>query len=91
MVITWHLSRLPVAFALAAVDGIRRGLHAAVAAPAHAYVGDPRRVAPSACVSPELGALVPCTRGGREGVQLLRRSELWQAPKRFIFYATYGR
>ena len=33
-----------------------------------------------------IGASVPCTRGGLRGVQLLRRSQLSQAPKRLIFY-----
>ena len=45
-VITCHLRRPPVASALAALDGIRRGLPAAAPAPAHALVSDLRRLAP---------------------------------------------
>src|SRR3978361_778813 len=45
-VITCHLRRPPVASALAALHGIRRGLHAAPPAPAHAFVSDLRRLAP---------------------------------------------
>ena len=39
-----------------------------------------------ACAEVGAGASVPRTRGRRGGVQLLRRSHLSQAPKRFIFY-----
>ena len=50
----------------------------------HAAAVRPRRLT-------KFGAPVPCTRGAPESVQLLRRSQLSQAPKRFIFYVTYGR
>ena len=95
-VITCHLRRPPVASALAALHGIRRGLHAAPPAPAYAFG---RRCA--ACcffdlrlrrVERPLGALrrvgasVPSPRGRRGCVQLLRRSHLSQALKRLIFY-----
>ena len=46
VVITCHLRRLPVASALAAGRGIRRGLLAATPAPAHAFGSDLRRLAP---------------------------------------------
>ena len=46
VVITCHLRRPPVASALAAGRGIRRGLLAATPAPAHAFGSDLRRLAP---------------------------------------------
>ena len=97
-VITCHLRRPPVASALAAVHGIRRGLHAAPPAPAHAFgqrcaacCAFDLRSAPGrapAGAMRKVGASVPCPRGRRGGVQLLRRSHLSQALKRLIFYPT---
>src|SRR5215218_9231613 len=64
VVITWHLRRPPVASALAALDGIRRGLHVPAAAPADAFASDRRRAAPLAygCPDPErsFGPLEVC-------------------------------
>ena len=56
-VITCHLRRPPVASALAAVHGIRRGLQVSAAAPAHAFGRQSRRVAPLTCVVRQSNAL----------------------------------
>ena len=66
-VITCHLRRPPVASALAALDGIRRGLHPAAPAPADAGVGDARPSASSAYGRLRVGALVPSPRGRPRG------------------------
>ena len=67
-VITCHLRRPPVASALAAVHGIRRGLHAAPPTPASAFGWrSGRRAAPLACVPDGVAARFRCGARGPAG------------------------